>query len=363
MSALARRRSWLRDRLGVRVPLVQAPMAGGPTTVDLVAAVAEAGALGSLAAALLPPERIVEDAAAIRARTDRPFAINLFVLGHPTIDEAAVARSLELLAPVREELGLVPGVLPERVQEPFDGQLAALLEAAPAVVSFTFGILDADEVEELKEAGCVVVGTATTPDEAIAWEGVGADAVVAQGAEAGAHRGTFLAPVERSLVGLAALVPRIVDVVRIPVLAAGGIMDGRGVAAALALGADAAVLGTAFLGCPEAGVSDTWRASLRAATGEDTTLTRGFTGRHARAIRNDLLELLAPHEADLPAYPVQGALTADIRRAAAAAGRREYVNLWAGQGVGMLRELPAAELVRVLVDETDAAIRALAGPV
>jgi nitronate monooxygenase len=219
------------------------------------------------------------------------------------------------------------------------------------VLSFTFGIPSLEGIGEL-----FTIGTATTVAEAAALESAGVHAVIAQGFEAGGHRGTFLAPVEQSLVGTLALVPQMVDALSIPVIASGGIMDGRGIAAALTLGADAVQLGTAFLLCPEAGTSAPYRDAVAAASEADTTITLAFSGRAARGLRNRMSDELA--SATLPPYPVMNALTRPLRRAAAAAGRSEFLSLWAGRGVPMARSIHAGELVAALERETDAALAA-----
>ncbi len=349
-------------RFGVRHPLVQAPMAGGPATPELVAAVCGAGALGSWAAALLPPEEIHAGVERIRALTDQPFAVNLFVQAPPRPRDAQIARALERMAPIRAELGLPPTPPVTLYAQPFAQQLEALIEARPAVASFTFGILKPKQARALSAAGIRFIGTATTVAEAKAWEEAGAQAVCAQGVEAGGHRGGFLGDFEASMIGTLALVPQVADAVAVPVIAAGGIMDGRGIAAVLALGASAAQLGTAFLGCPEAGVAEPWRQALREAGDESTVMTRAFSGRPARSIRNAFVERLRRHEKGLPAYPVQNALTLDIRKASQAVGKGDYMSLWAGQGVGLLRERPAAALVAELIAETEAVAARLATP-
>jgi nitronate monooxygenase len=226
------------------------------------------------------------------------------------------------------------------------------------VVSFTFGIVSNAVVERLHAAGAKVIGTATHVAEARAWESVGADAVCAQGAEAGGHRGTFLGGFEEAMIGTVALVPQVADAVRIPVIAAGGIVDGRGIAAALILGATGVQLGTAFLTCAESGIPTAWKNSLRAAADNGTRVTRVFSGRPARGLVNAFMERLRADEQAVPSYPVQNALTGEIRTAAKHQGRLDHVALWAGQGVPLVRSLPAAaELVRRLRDETEAALR------
>lgn len=337
--------------IGLEHPIVQAPMAGGATTPELVAAVSNAGALGSFAAAVLPPSDIIEAVRRIRTLTSRPFNVNLFVLRdvQPTPSELSAAH--DRLNPIRASLGLGSGTTPAAFAEDPRAQLAAVLELAPPVVSFAFDVLDAATVSRFKRAGSVVVGTATSVAEARAWERAGADAICAQGVEAGGHRGTFLGDADRSAIGIMALVPQLVSAVKVPVVAAGGIMSGQGIAAALVLGAQAAQLGTAFLCCPESGIPDVWKRAVLEARDDSTRLTRVFSGRPARSIVNAFMEQMRPFEDDVPAYPVQNALTGEIRRAAAKQNRPELMSLFAGQGVAMSRPMPAADLVRTLAGE------------
>jgi nitronate monooxygenase len=345
--------------IGIRYPIIQAPMAGGATTPDLVAAVCNSGGLGSFAAGILSPEGIRPGIAEIRRRTDRPFGVNLFVLDppNPNPDPAHLAQAMEWLEPFRRELGLPPAAAPTRYCEPFADQVAAVLEARPPVVSFAFGLLDPSRVAEFKAAGSLVVGTATTVAEARAWASVGADAVCAQGVEAGGHRGTFLSDFDGAMIGTLALVPQVADAVKIPVIVAGGIMDGRGIAAALILGAAACQLGTAFLTCPEAGIPPVWKDLLQRTTDDGTQITRVFSGRPARALANDFIKRMRAHEDEVPPYPIQNALTMDIRQAAAQANRPEYLSLYAGQAAGLSRGLPAADLIARLVEETEEVLR------
>ena len=341
--------SSLLQRLGIALPIIQGPMTGSDTPA-LAAAVSAAGGLGMLGCGMRSPAAMAEAAAAVRQQTDRPFGMNLFVQATPTPDEATVQTAMERLAPLYAELGLQPQ-RPTQWCEDFAAQFEALVALRPAVASFTFGILDAAQVARLHAAGCLVVGTATTVAEARAWAGVGVDAVCASGTEAGGHRGTFLGDFAASQVGTLARVPQCVDAVDIPVIAAGGIMDGRGIAAAQALGAQAVQMGTAFLACPESGIGPAYRQALAQAQDTDTRLTRVFSGRPARGIVNAMMEALAAEEDRVPAYPVQNALTGALRRAAAAQGRTSHLSLWAGQGVAAVRPLPAAQLVALLAQE------------
>jgi nitronate monooxygenase len=340
-------RSWT-ERVGIRLPIVQAPMAGGPDTPALAAAVSGAGGLGSLGCGYLTAARIEAVAADVRARTDRPFALNLFARAEQPFDADAAARVSPMLDEIRRELSLSPPT-PRSPSDGFVAQLEAVIRARPAVFSFTFGMPSRDELQAVRGAGIVTVGTATTLAEAEALESLGVDVICAQGAEAGGHRGTFLGRFEDALVGTMALVRQIVRRVRLPVLAAGGIMDGAGIRAALALGAAGAQLGTAFMNCPEAGTAPAHRRALASDAARVTTITRAFSGRAARAIRNRVVEIFERVE---PApFPQQQQLTADIRAAASAAGRDDLMQMWAGQAAPLIRALAAAELVATLAAE------------
>jgi nitronate monooxygenase len=339
-------RTALTELAGITTPIIQAPMAGGGDTVELVAAVSNAGGLGSVGAAYLAPEQIVERGRAIRAATSRPFGINLFApQPAPEISPDAVGRATEAVAEYYAEVGMTP----PRIAAPavaFDDQLAACLESGAAVFSFTFGLLPRAAIAEMQRRGMVVIGTATTVAEAEALVDSGVDSVVAQGAEAGGHRGTFLGEFGAGMVGTISLVPQIVDAVRVPVIASGGIMDARGVRAALALGAAGVQCGTAFLMCEEAGVSEAYREAIASATEDQTRLTRTFSGRPARGIANRFLVGMESREI-LP-FPWQNALTRPLRTESARRNRADYLSLWAGQGVRMARRMKAAELVAVL---------------
>ena len=340
----------LTQRLNIALPIIQGPMTGSDTP-RLAAAVSAAGGLGFLGCGMRAPQAMREAADAVRAATDKPFGMNLFVLQTPSPGAAEVAAALDRLAPMYAAFGLTPQA-PARWCEDFAAQFEALIAARPAVASFTFGILTAAQVQRIKdEAGSYVIGTATTVAEALAWQAVGADAVVASGLEAGGHRGTFLGDWEGSQVGTLALVPACVDALNIPVIAAGAIMDGRGIAAAQALGAQAVQMGTAFLACPESSIVPAQRAAMAAAQATDTRLTRIFSGRPARGILNQAMRALQAHEAGIPAYPVQNALMGPIRRAAAQAGDAGHIALWAGQGVAAARAMAAGELVALLEQE------------
>lgn len=346
--------SELLNLFGIRHPIVQAPMAGGLVTAELVAEVSSAGALGSIGAAYMAPAEIDAIVADVRARTSAPFAVNLFAPVTPEPSSPTVIEQAEaLLDTFRAEIGIHTRPSAQAAQAPapnaFDAQFEATLRCRPAVFSFTLGLLSQDHMRALRERSIVIVGTATTVDEAAALEDAGVDVISAQGAEAGGHRGTFLGSFEDGLVGTMTLVPQVVARVRVPVLAAGGIMDGRGVAAALALGASGAQIGTAFLGCPEAGTPPPYRAALASDAARRTVITRAFSGRPARALRNrftDAFERLA-----VPAFPEHQSRTRELRAAAVKQGRADLMQIFTGQGAPLMRALPARELVETLVRE------------
>jgi nitronate monooxygenase len=338
----------LRALLGITLPIVRAPMAGGYDTPDAVAAASEAGALGSTGAAYLTPAAIREHVDAIRARTGRPFAVNLFAGGIESRD-VDPAPMLALLAPLHERFGLPPPVAPGPWPYDLDEQLGALVAADVRIISFTFGLPGDAAVARLRADGRVVIGTATNVAEALRCEEAGCSAVVAQGAEAGGHRGTFIDAFESALIGLMALVPQIVDAVRIPVLAAGGIMDRRGVAAARALGASGVMCGTAFLDTVEAGTSAAHRRALAASRDGDTVLTRAFSGRPARGLANAFQRAADARPDEILPYPKQNSLTRPLRTAAAAANDPEYLSLWAGQATPLaMHDVRTADVVAEL---------------
>lgn len=349
--------SALTARLGIRLPILQAPMAGGASPPELAAAVSEAGGLGALGAGYLEPAAIGEAIARTRALSDRPFHVNLFTPGPVAADTYVAAepeRANAALEPFRAELGLAQPAVPEKTAPDFGRQVEALLSAQVPVVSFTFGIPEESVLRALRQAGSLVMGTATTLSEAVLWQHTGlVDAVIAQGAEAGGHRGTFSVPFEDALVGLLPLLQEMAHTLDVPVVAAGGIMTGAGIAAARAAGADAAQLGTAFLTADECGVPEAYKRALKSARDDGTQVTRSFSGKPARGLRNRFVLEMA--DRPVAAYPVQNALTKDLRAEAARQGRAEFLSLWAGQGVSLCRRLPAGELMAALAAELAAA--------
>jgi nitronate monooxygenase len=345
----------ITSMLGIRYPLIQAPMAG-ITTPQLAAAVSEQGALGSLGAAMLPPDRIREQIRIVRGLTEAAFGVNLFASLAPVDPGDSIEQMQKRLEPWRDRLGLGPGEPPKPPSHTFEDQLEVVLEEKPAVFSFTFGIPPRPLLDSVREQGIKVLGTATTVTEAELIEQAACDAIVAQGSEAGGHRGTFAEAFEDALIGTIALVPQIVDRVSCPVVAAGGIMDGRGVAAALVLGAEAAQLGTAFLTSDESGAPPPYKQSLSKASETDTTVTRAFTGRPMRGIRTRFVEQIEAAATPIPPYPLQAGLMADLRQAGVEQEQLDVVARLAGQGVPKVRSGPAAELVSKLVEETEAAV-------
>jgi nitronate monooxygenase len=360
LSALSANPSELARQLGGRLPLIQAPMAGGITTPELVAAVSRTGALGSLAGALLAPPLLRKTIEAVRALDCHHFAVNLFVLDPPQVDRPALEAALQRLQPRYAALGLTAAV-PEKFCESTEAQLEVLLEMRVPLASFAFGLLDRARVAELRRAGTRVVGTATTVAEAVAWADAGADAVCAQGVEAGGHRGGFAGNLDHEQMGTLALLPQVKAALGIPVIAAGGIMDGAGIAACLALGAGAVQLGTAFLCCDEAGTHPAWKRKLLEDRHCETALTVAYSGRPARGLRTPFMDELAPFAGEIPPYPIQNALTGPLRARAAQLGNTDCMSLWAGQAHARVRQAPAAQIVRELVEETAAAARAMAG--
>ena len=354
----------LTRRLGMTHPIIQAPLAGGGDTPALVAAVCEAGGLGFIGAAYLTPEQIANGCEEVRTRTSRPFGVSLFA-PLPVPDAPSDPKpALERVAPYFAELGLPFPVLPGQAHDSFSEQLAAALESAASVFSFTFGLLPKDAIEAIKRRGMFLIGTATTVEEAIALARAGVDAVVMQGSEAGGHRATFGADFESGMVGTISLVPQVVDAVAVPVIASGGIMDGRGIAAALALGASAVQMGTAFLTCEEAGVPEVYKKAILKAREDETRLTRAFSGRPARGIVNRFMTEFERSDASdsiLP-FPLQNTLTRPLRNAAAKQGRAEILSLSAGQCIRLAPRQVAAQLVETLAIQTETIIHGLAEP-
>jgi nitronate monooxygenase len=347
-------------KLGTRLPIIQAPMAGGPSTQELVAACSAAGALGSFGFAYAQPADMKRQAAWVRERTREPFGINLFVSPQPqAIPPAAQRAALDAVAPYYAELGLpAPAPVSAPYAPSLEEQLDAVEEIRPGVFTIHLGLAQ-ERVKRLKGLGMVLGGSANCIAEAQALEAAGFDFVIAQGGEAGGHRGSYLRDPYQSLTGTLALTRMIVRAVKLPVVAAGGIMDGAGIAAALALGAQAAQLGTAFIPCPESGAAQVHKDLLLKAKEDETRLTDKFSGKPARGLANRFMREME-HKPHL-AFPAQNSLTGKLRQASAKAGKPDFIALWAGQAAPLSRAMPAAELIRTLEAELHAAINELKG--
>ncbi len=347
----------LQALLGIRYPIVQGPFGGGLSSVPLAAAVSNAGGLGSFGAHTLSPEQIGTLVVELKANTRAPFAVNLWVpqpgeIEH-TVTPEQFERHVSRLRPYLRELNLPDPPYRTSYDGDFTGQAEAILESRPPVFSFVAGIPPAAVLEEARRRGIVTIGTATTVDEAVALEKAGVDAIVASGSDSGGHRGAFLRPVHESLVGTFSLIPQIADAIGIPVIAAGGIADARGVVAALTLGAEGVQIGTAFLASDESAASAVHKRALHSPDARTTVLTRVFTGRLARGIPNRFQREMAVFEDDLPPYPIQSALTQSLRRAANDRGLHDYVHLWAGQAASLTTAGPAAEYLLGLAGDTE----------
>lgn len=355
-----RLRTELTRRIGLDVPIFLAPMAS-VVTVPLAAAVAQAGGLGALGCAYMQPEAIESESAKLRKETDRPFQLNFFVAPQPDPIAADAQRdAIAAASKFFKELGLPE---PEPVKAPYapnlDAQLDAALRVRPAVVTFHLNVMASARVRAFQQAGALVGGSATCVEEAKNLEALGVDFIVAQGGEAGGHRGTWTRDPHSALTGTLALTRLIVSAVNTPVVAAGGIMDGAGVAAALALGAQAAQLGTAFIACPESAASEHYRAALLDAREDDTTITDRVSGKPARGLRNRYITEAARADYAKLVFPAQNQLTSKLRTAAAQAGNKDLMVMWAGQAAALSRRLPAGELLRTLEREALEAIERL----
>ncbi|MBI5264591.1 MAG: nitronate monooxygenase [Bradyrhizobium sp.] len=352
----------LIDLFKTELPIVQAPMAG-VLDAELVIAAAQGGALGSLPCALLSAEKAREQVNIIRQRVAASVSINFFCHTPVAPDAAAEARWTQRLAPYYREFGLDPAAPHDAANRaPFDAAMCEVVEELkPEVVSFHFGLPEQRLLSRVKAAGCIVISSATTVKEAVWLEEHGVDAVIAQGAEAGGHRGMFLTDNIGEQPGTFALVPQVVDAVKVPVIACGGIADGRGIAAAFALGAAGVQIGSAYLRCPESKVSAAARAVLAEASDDSTVITNVMTGRPARGVVNRVMREVGPISPDAPSFPHAATALAPLKAAAEKQGRVDFTNLWAGQAIGMGREVPAAELTRALAGAALARLRQMAG--
>ena len=344
--------SRLCDLLGIEHPIIQAPMAGAALAAMAIGT-AQAGGLGSLACAMLSPERIREEVALFRQATARPLNLNFFCHQPPRVDTERERRWKERLASYYAEFGLDPATpTPAGSRAPFDETLAAVVEELrPEIVSFHFGLPGGSLFQRVKAAGAKVLASATTVEEACWLEAQGCDAIIAQGSEAGGHRGMFLTENVASQVGTFALVPQVADAVKVPVIAAGGIADARGIVAAFALGASAVQIGTAYLLCREATISPVHRAALQSARDDQTALTNVLTGRPARSLLNRTIREVGPLSELAPDFPLASGALAPLRAKTEPNGVGDFMPLWSGQAAALAREGTAAELTARLAAE------------
>jgi nitronate monooxygenase len=348
------------DLVGITQPIIQAPMAGA-NLAEMAIAVSRAGGLGSLPCGMLSLAAARSELECVRQQTRGPINANFFCHTTPPSDPAQESRWQQRLSPYYAELGLDPGPAAGARRAPFDAAMCALaVELRPRVVSFHYGLPEAALLARLKAAGAIIQGSATTVEEARWLEAHGADAIIAQGFEAGGHRGMFLTRDLDAQVGTLALVPQVVDAVRVPVIAAGAIADARGIVAALALGASAVQIGTAYLLCHEAKISQPFRAALRAAGDQSTVLTNVFSGRPARSIRNRLISEVGPISSEAPPFPLAAASTQPLRLGAEARGSTDFSPLLAGQAAALARETGAAALTLALANEARSLLARLA---
>jgi len=345
----------LTNLLKIDFPIIQAPMAGGISTSKLVATASKNGALGMIAAGYMSPIQLREQIREVKQLTTHNFGVNLFVPNKFEISENGIEMANSLLKRYREELNIQG----EKIKLPnmkssihsYKEQIKVVIEEKIPICSFTFGVPTADEMGKFKEHNIITIGTATTVEEAVSIEELGMDVVVIQGSEAGGHRGNFISSHEEGLIGLMSLIPQVSDHVSIPIIAAGGIMDGRGLTAALCLGAKAVQMGTAFLTCKESGAHPLHKEAVMYSKYGDTTLTRAFSGKWARGIKNKFTMEMEEHVDTVPIFPIQNTLTQSIRKASANQNNKEYMSLWSGQSATLARIETVEQLVIRVMDE------------
>jgi nitronate monooxygenase len=353
----------LLDLIGIELPIIQAPMAGANGSA-LAIAVCQAGGLGSLPCAMLDAAKVRAEIGIIRQHTAKPINVNFFCHTPAQPDPERDAAWTGRLTAYYTELGLDPAVsAPTASRTPFDETMCEVVEdLKPEVVTFHFGLPAPPLLDRVKDSGCLVLSSATTVAEARWLEEKGCDAIIAQGYEAGGHRGMFLTDDVARQVGTFALVPQVVDAVKVPVIAAGGIPDGRGIAAAFALGAAGAQIGTAYLFTPETTISDLHRSALRTARDDQTALTNLFSGRPARGLMNRLMREIGPMSDAAPAFPTAGKALAPLKASAEAVGLSDFSSLWSGQAASLGCEMGAGELTRKLAEDSARRLAALASP-
>ncbi|QMT59540.1 nitronate monooxygenase [Legionella sp. PC997] len=344
----------LTQKMGIKFPIIQAPMAGGATTPELVAAVCNAGGLGSLGAGYMPPAEIKSALKKIRKLTNKPFAVNLFIPEHHYATTEQIRKSCMDIKHSCLELDIEIEPVFEPYAQSFEEQINVLIEEKIPIFSYAFGMLDSKWIAKFKRNHILLIGTATTLAEGHQLAECDIDAIVAQGSEAGGHRGTFIGPAEEGLIGLFSLVPQLVDEINLPIIAAGGIMDGRGIRAALDLGVEGIQMGTAFLSCLESGIPEVYKHALLSQQQDNTVLTRAFSGKLARGIRNQFIERMNTKTLNILDYPIQNTLTSGMRKKAKEQNNIDFMSLWAGQSAQLCRDMSVNELMNALVQEAEA---------
>jgi len=344
----------LTQKLNIKLPLIQAPMAGGITTPALVAAVSNAGGLGSLGAGYMQPDEIRKAIKEIRLLTNKPFAVNLFI---PNIYKTDLKKIKKTQIIIQQSCDILKLKTNNKIENSldfssyipiFDDQVKVVLEEKISVFSFTFGVLPENYIQKFKDNNTILIGTATNLLEAKMLEENNIDLIVAQGSEAGGHRGTFIGSVSNGLIGLMALIPQLADNIHIPIIASGGIMDARGIMAAMTLGASGIQMGTAFLSCTESGAFPIYKKMLLNSDANHTVLTRAFSGKTARGITNQFIRNMIAHENDILDYPIQNALTSEMRKISSQQNNPEFMSLYAGQGAHLCKSISASDLIAEL---------------
>lgn len=345
----------MTELLKIEYPIIQAPMAGGVTTSKLISEVSNSGGLGMIGAGYMNPIQLREQIREVKQLTSNPFGVNLFVPNEFHVTENEMKTANEFLHPIRQQLNLpqkdnyeIPNF--SDILETFMEQIKVVIEEKLPVCTFTFGIPSKEVMAELKQANIILMGTATTVEEAVENEKAGMDLVVVQGSEAGGHRGSFINIGQESLVGLMSLIPQVVDNISIPVIAAGGIMDSRGLMASICLGAKGVQMGTAFLTCIESGAHKVYKDAILQANEDQTILTRSFSGKYARGIKNQFIIEMQNHETLLPSFPVQNTLTQEIRKCSAAENSQEFMSLWSGQSPRLAKSQTVEALMKNIIE-------------
>ncbi|OAH55732.1 nitronate monooxygenase [Domibacillus aminovorans] len=346
----------ITETLHIEYPIIQAPMAGGVTTSELVAAVSNYGGLGTIGAGYMSPTQMRKQIKEVRQLTSNYFGINVFVPNEFNASESEIKSANHLLQPIREQLNVhekdqFERPKSKRMFEIFNEQIKVVMEENVPICSFTFGVPSKEVIAALKQQNIILMGTATTVREAVEIEKIGMDIVVVQGSEAGGHRGHFMNSFQESLIGLMSLIPQVVDSVSIPVVAAGGIMDGRGLMASICLGAKGVQMGTAFLTCIESGAHHVHKEAILHSKEDETALTRVFSGKWARGIKNKFIVEMQEHETSFPDFPIQNTLTQAIRKASTSQNNHDFMSLWSGQSTRLAKNQTVEMLMKNMMAE------------